>query len=249
MIRILLSGAGGKMGGAVADACDPLCIVVAGIDINDTAGSSFPIYKSYDDVQKIVDVIIDASHPDSLSPLLKYAIMKSLPLVLATTGYDKEQEEIIREASYKIPIMRSPNFSIGISVLLELAKKAAALLPGCDIEIVEAHHRMKTDSPSGTALTIANALTEGSPCRGILKGRKPEDGRRESNQIGIHSIRGGTGTGDHSVLFLMDGESIELKHSSHGREIFARGALQAAKWLVGKPAGLYSMKDMMRSTT
>jgi len=246
MIRIILSGAGGKMGGATADACDPSCKIVAGIDIKDIADSPFPIYRSINDVNEDADVIIDASHPDLLAPLLEYAAFKNLPLVLAATGMNPKQEEGILETAKLIPIMRSANFSIGISVLTDLAIKAANLLPGCDIEIVEAHHRMKIDSPSGTALTIANALVDASPCREILKGRKPEDGRREPNQIGIHSIRGGAGTGDHSVYFLMDGETIELKHSSHGREIFARGALQAAKWLIGKRAGLYGMKDMIQ---
>ena len=243
-MRILLSGACGRMGRAIAEICDPPSRIVAGVD-QFICGAPFPIYASFADIKESADAIIDVSHPDVLAPLLDYAIARVLPLVIATTGANAAQEQRITDAARHIPVMRSPNFSIGINVLRELAVKAAAMLPDSDIEIVESHHRMKADSPSGTALDIANALTAADNRRHILNGRKPEDGRREPHQIGVHSIRGGSGTGDHSVYFMMDGETIELKHASHGREIFARGALRAAAWLMDKPPGLYGMADIL----
>ncbi|MDR2505134.1 MAG: 4-hydroxy-tetrahydrodipicolinate reductase [Oscillospiraceae bacterium] len=245
MIRIILSGAGGRMGRAVAAACDQSCVIAAGVDSRDVSGLPYPIYKSVAEVAEQADVIVDFSHPDAVYGLLDYARTRALPLVLATTGYAAEHDAAISAASLQIPVIRSSNFSVGVSVLMEIVSNAASLLPGADIEIVESHHRMKADSPSGTALTLIEAIKEVSPCRAVLAGRRSEDGKREQRQIGVHSVRGGLGAGDHNVMFLLDGETIEIRHTAHGRDIFAQGALQAAKWIAGKSAGLYSMRDIL----
>ncbi|MDR2657837.1 MAG: 4-hydroxy-tetrahydrodipicolinate reductase [Oscillospiraceae bacterium] len=258
MTRILLHGARGRMGQAVAaialetlkDAgltVDETPVIVAGVDSRDDgAAQPFPIYGALDDVKEAADVVIDFTRPETLTALLTFARDRRTALVLATTGYDEADMMRITAASRDIAIFRSANYSVGVYVLTELARRAALTLSGCDVEIAETHHRTKLDAPSGTALALARAIGEANPTPLIPRyGRAPNEPPRQQGEMGIHAIRGGTAAGDHSVLFLMDGETIELTHRAHSRDVFARGALRAAQWVATKPAGLYGMNDML----
>ncbi|MDR1569500.1 MAG: 4-hydroxy-tetrahydrodipicolinate reductase [Oscillospiraceae bacterium] len=249
MTRIILSGACGRMGQTVAAISDPSCPIVAGVDFRAAGSSSFPIYTQFNDVREQADVVVDFSHPDALSDLLRFSQERSIALVLATTGYTDADEQSILRAAEHIPIIHSANFSMGISVLVALVRRAAESLPGCDIEIIEAHHRMKADAPSGTALALAREIADVSACETTFRyGRDPSSPPRSRHEIGLHSVRGGTGAGEHEAIFLLDGETLTLKHQAQTRDIFAHGALHAAKWIVGRAPGLYGMSDMIRRT-
>ena len=192
-------------------------------------------------------MIIDFSHPSALEPLLAYATAHKIPAVIATTGLSAEQKEQLAEAAKEIPLFFSANMSLGINLLISLAKKAAALLEeSFDIEIIERHHNQKIDAPSGTALAIADGISE------VLKNppeyvydRHSVRRKRKKNEIGLHAVRGGTIVGDHEVLFAGNDEVIELKHSAASKEVFAVGAVKAAKFLAGKRPGMYSMTDLV----
>jgi len=243
MIRVILHGAGGKMGRAFAALAQETnaISIVAGVDAR-VAELDFPLYQDLKTVQETADVLLDFSRPDALDNLLKYG----LPLVLAATGYSNEDLDRIHQASKQIAIFQSANLSIGVSLLNDLVSRAATVLLPCDVEIVEAHHRAKVDAPSGTALTLAHAVTEAArqslPYR---HGRAPKDPPRSIGEIGIHAIRGGSSVGEHSVLFLLDGETIELRHCALNRDIFARGALRAVQFIAGCEPGLYGMTDLI----
>jgi 4-hydroxy-tetrahydrodipicolinate reductase len=222
-------------------------VVVAGVDSR--AGSQslpFPLYSGLDDVREHADVVVDFTRPEALTGLLSFAHERHAALVLATTGYDEADMMRVAAASRGSAIFRSANFSVGVYVLTELARRAALTLPGCDAEITETHHRAKLDAPSGTALALARAIEEANAGPLIPRyGRAPNEPPRQRGELGIHALRGGSAPGDHSVYFLMDGETIELTHRAHSRDVFARGALQAARWIAPKPPGLYGMNDML----
>lgn len=248
MIRLLLNGAAGRMCRVIAEkaAGDDSCSVACGIDSTQLP-ASFPVYKTPAEVKEKVDVIIDFSHPSALSGILEYAVGKGIPIVVATTGFGPCEKELIAEASKTIPVFFSANMSIGVNLLLSLVKKAASVLQNdYDIEIVEKHHNQKIDAPSGTAVMIADAIAgslDYSPS--YVYDRHSVRAKRSKKEIGIHSIRGGTITGEHEVIFAGQDEIIEIKHSASSRCVFAVGALNAAKFIADKPAGLYSMADLV----
>lgn len=250
MKRILLCGCCGKMGRVITRLVGERddCLIVAGVDLQeDRETGAFPVYSSVDYVEETVDVIIDFSHPSLLSSLLAYAKEHRVPIVLCTTGYTAEQVEELKEASQQTAVFYSRNMSIGINLLIELSKKAAQVLGSdFDIEIVEEHHNQKIDAPSGTALMIADAIRDSldSPVSYVYD-RHSQRKKREKNEIGIHSIRGGTIVGEHEVIFAGNNEVIRLSHSAQSKEVFASGAVNAALFLAEKPAGLYDMSAMV----
>ena len=248
MIKVIICGASGKMGGFVADACksDGDIQVVAGVDkIN--LGQNFPIFGDFKSINTDADVIIDFSNPILLDSILEYAIKTNTAVVLATTGYSDSQIEQIKEASKKVPVFFSFNMSLGVNLTCSLAKKAAAVLgDGFDIEIVEKHHNQKIDAPSGTAIMLANAVNS---CFGGEKvyeyDRHSKRQKRSKKEIGIHSVRGGTIVGEHDVIFAGHDETVTISHSAQSKEVFAVGSVKAAKFLAEKPAGLYDMNSII----
>ncbi|HIT25396.1 MAG TPA: 4-hydroxy-tetrahydrodipicolinate reductase [Candidatus Enterenecus avicola] len=250
MQKILISGCNGHMGRVVADICasDPQVEVVAGIDILGQKNPDFPVFSSPAACDIPADVVIDFSHPSALVTLLEMCQARHLPVVLATTGYDQAQLEAISEAARHIPVFRSANMSLGVNVLLDLVKKAAAVLGGdYDVEIVERHHHRKVDAPSGTALMLADAAASALPYETeYVYDRHDVRKPRDPHEIGISSVRGGTIVGDHTVIFAGRDEVIELSHHAASREVFAVGAVRAAKFLAqGRAPGLYSMSDLL----
>lgn len=246
-MKILLNGICGFMGKEVEKLAKKGYLgaeLVAGIDLFSDGSASVPCSKDFDNAETNVDCIIDFSNHNCTKDLLAFAEKNNLPLVLATTGQTEEEIEEILEASKKIPLFFSANYSVGIAVLIELAKQTAKLMPDAEIEIVETHHNRKIDAPSGTALAIANAIKDVRPDSIINAGRNGIS-KREPNEIGIHSIRMGNVVGEHEVIIGTQNQTITLKHEAHNRALFAEGALSAASFLIGKPAGLYDMKKML----
>lgn len=248
MTNIILCGANGKMGhviqSVVAGRDD--CEIVAGVDIN-TESNGFPVYSTFGEIKETADVIIDFSNPALLDSMLAFSENKKIPVVIATTGYDDKQKKQIEKASEKCAVFFTYNMSMGINLLANLAKKATEVLGSdFDIEIVEKHHNQKIDAPSGTALMLADAI-----CEEIDDNMKYEYDRhskrekRSKNEIGIHSVRGGTIVGEHEIIFAGRDEIITLSHSARSKEIFAVGAVNAAVFMSGKDSGMYSMKDLI----
>ncbi len=251
MKNILLNGCNGKMGQVITSCVEQRsdCRIAAGFDINTTMLSDFPVFSDPEGYTGDADVIIDFSHPSALSGLLKFAKKRELPIVVATTGLSPEQVEEVKDASKSIPVFYSGNMSLGINLLMELAKKATAVLGGSfDIEIVEQHHNQKIDAPSGTALMLADCISSALPEQPrYVYDRHSQRKKRDKGEIGIHSIRGGTIVGEHEVIFAGRDEVITLSHSAHSKEIFATGSVNAALFLIGKQPGLYNMGDLVAS--
>ena len=249
MKKLILSGANGKMGHVIVSFVSerPDCKIVAGIDRDTTEYGGFPIYASPSSCNVPADCIIDFSHPSLLASILEYAVHTSTPIVVATTGLSEEQIALLRKTSDVIPVFFSFNMSLGVNLLADLAKRAAAVLGhSFDIEIVEKHHNQKIDAPSGTAILLANAINHmESDCYEYVYDRHTKRQKRTKNEIGIHSIRGGTIVGEHDVIFAGKDEIITLSHSAMSKDIFATGAVNAAMFLCGKPAGLYHMGDLV----
>ncbi len=249
MLNIVLSGCMGKLGQAIVrmSLMREDMKIIAGVDINDTVTSSFPVFASFSELPVDCDVILDASNPIIIADILKYATDKSKPLVLATTGYNDEQLALINAAAKKIPVFMSYNMSIGINLLCEISKAVAKVLgDSFDVEIVEAHHNQKLDAPSGTAIMLADSIKEGLDFEPEYTfERKSRREKRAKNEIGIHSIRGGTIIGEHEIIFAGHDEIIKLSHSAMSKEIFAVGALNAVKYISNKPTGKYTMKDFV----
>ena len=249
MVKIAIAGANGKMGGVIAKLAAERtdCKVIAGIDLNTVPNGSFPIVKSPFDLPEKPEVIIDFSHPSALEDLLSYCKMNSVPAVFATTGYTEEQISSIKQSAEQIPVFFTFNMSLGINLLVELGKQAARVLGGqFDVEIVEKHHNLKKDAPSGTAIMLAEAINKelGGKMNYVYDRhsvRKP----REANEIGMHSIRGGTIVGEHDIIFAGHDEVITLSHSAGSKEVFAAGAVNAAVYLAGREKGLYDMSDLL----
>lgn len=247
MVKIILVGAGGKMGRVITECVEKRdnCEIVAGVD-KVAVEAPFPVVDDISKVSVDADVIIDFSHPSTLNGILEYATSKGLPVVLATTGYDNEQIDKINEYSKKIPVFFTYNMSIGVNLIADLAKRAAAVLSDdFDIEIVEAHHNQKIDAPSGTALMLADAITADLDNYYYEYDRHSKRQKREKKEIGIHAIRGGTIVGEHQVIFAGRDEIVTLSHSARSKEIFATGAVNAAIYMKGKSAGLYTMSDLV----
>lgn len=249
MKRIILSGCNGQMGKAITKCVMERddCEIVAGIDFNTERYSDFPVFSSINECTVAADVVIDFSHPSALSPLLAYCKANKYPAVIATTGLSCEQKTEIEEASKEIPVFFSANMSIGVSLLSELAKTAAKVLGGgFDIEIVEAHHNKKVDAPSGTALMLADAISDALEEKPVYEfDRHSKREKRTKNEIGIHSVRGGTIVGEHEIIFAGHDEMIKLTHVAASKEIFAVGAVNAGVFLCGKAPALYNMGDMV----
>jgi 4-hydroxy-tetrahydrodipicolinate reductase len=250
MTRILLSGCCGKMGRFVASAVAGRkdCEIVAGIDIVDDRSLGFPVFSNYDEVQVKADVIIDFSNPSLLPAMLDYAVKTNTGIVLATTGLTDEQIKAVEDAGNTVPVFFSYNMSIGVSLLCELSKVAAKVLGnGFDVEIVEAHHNQKLDAPSGTAIMLGNAVKEELPEAYFEYDRHSKRQKRDANEIGIHSIRGGTIVGEHSVMFAGNDEIVTLSHSARSRAIFATGAVNAAVFIADKNSGMFNMGDLVKA--
>ena len=250
MLKVIISGYNGTMGRVLAECVkkDNELELVCGVARSaDEKGhhSDTKLYKTMTDVTEKADVIIDFSHHETLEPILSYALKNNTPVVLATTGYDENDLHKIEEASKNIPILLSSNTSLGVNILIKLVKDASKMLEGFDIEIIEKHHNIKEDAPSGTATMIANAIKEVLPESENTHGRYGRDCKRKPNEIGIHSIRGGNIISDHDVIFAGDNEVLTLNHHSQSDEVFANGSIIAAKFLIGKQSGLYKMSDIL----
>ncbi|MDR3294119.1 MAG: 4-hydroxy-tetrahydrodipicolinate reductase [Clostridiales bacterium] len=252
MIKILIIGISGKMGRMIYSQLqnNDKSEVVAGVDrYAVTLDFKVPVFADIKDCAVAADVIIDFSRPESLSDILPYAIKNKLPLVLATTGHTPDQSEEIKRASTEIPIFMSSNMSLGINLLIALAKQAAGFLGNnFDIEIIEQHHNQKADSPSGTALSIARAINDVfSDNKEFIYGRCGNASKRRPSEIGIHAVRGGTIVGKHDVLFIGNDEVITVTHEASSRQVFAAGAIRAAEYIIGKKPKMYNMDDLLET--
>lgn len=249
MIKILLSGAHGRMGKAVLAATESSggrLEVISGVDIAD-GNSTFPVYHDINLTVEKPDVIIDFSHHTSLPSIMEYAVKHNIPAVIATTGHTDEESAIMKKSAEHIPVFFSRNMSLGVNLLIALCKKASEILgEDFDIEIIEKHHHNKLDAPSGTALMIADAISEVRAESEYVYDRHNVRKKRESKEIGIHAVRGGSIIGEHEVIFAGKDELITLSHSAASRELFATGALKAAEFIVGKSAGMYCMDDLLK---
>lgn len=243
-MKLIVNGAGGHMGREIVRlAKENYCGSCLAAAVDPMAAGNGIVARLEDAAPG--DIIIDFSHHSCTASLLQYACGKNLPVVIATTGHTAEEKQLIAEAATQIPVFYSGNFSVGIATLCALAKQTAAMFPDADIEIVETHHNRKVDAPSGTALMLANAIQEVRTGAEIHCGRSGY-GRREAGEIGIQSIRRGDIVGIHEVIVSTQTQTISLKHEAHNRALFAEGAITAAKFLLGKPAGLYDMQSMIR---
>lgn len=243
-MKVLLSGYEGHMGKEViklAEAGFCEAQIVTGVDVN---AQGAPCVASFDQADGSEDVIVDFSHHSSTLDLLAYAKKVNKPLVLATTGQTPEEKQAILDASKEIPLFFAANYSLGIALLIDLAKKTAATMPDAEIEIIEMHHDRKLDAPSGTALAIADGIKEVRPQAAVVTGRSGY-GKRTPDEIGISAVRMGNIVGIHEVMVGTQNQTITLKHEAHSRALFAEGALMAAKFMVGKEPGLYDMKSMI----
>jgi len=219
--------------------------LVAGVSPKHHDVDGFNTYSSFADVKEDSDVVIDFSNPLALDGILEYCLKTKTPVVLATTGYNDEEMEKIHEAAKQIPVFLSFNMSLGVNILLKLVKEAAKNLANFDIEIIEKHHNKKVDSPSGTAVMIANAVKEIREQSEFIYGRHGRTGKRQQNEVGIHAVRGGTIVGEHSAIFAGNDEILEINHSARSKNVFAEGAIAAAKYLVNQEPGFYNMDDML----
>ena len=249
MKTILLCGCNGKMGRVITRCVSERtdCRIAAGIDISGAAEDDYPVVTSPEQLNLDADVMIDFSHPSALNALLDYALKHKTPAVFCTTGYSSEQVQSIRKASESIPVFYSGNMSLGINLLIALAKTAVSVLSdGFDVEIIEKHHNQKIDAPSGTALMIADAVSDcmAQPAEYVYD-RHAQRKKRAKNEIGIHSVRGGSIVGEHEILFAGHDETVSISQSAQSKEIFAVGAVNAAVFLAGKKPGLYNMNDLI----
>ena len=250
MVRIIMHGCNGRMGRFITTyaAEDESLKVVAGVDPYTGVANEYPVYPQISEVTEEADVIIDFGTASAVDALLDYAVSKNLPVVLCTTGLSEEQLKKLSEASKKIAILRSANMSLGINTLINILKTVAKPLAeaGFDIEVLEKHHNQKLDAPSGTALALADAVNETLNNEyEYVYDRSTRREKRPKKEIGISAVRGGSIVGEHDVIFAGTDEVITLSHSAYSRAVFAKGALSAAKFLAGKPAGMYSMNDVI----
>lgn len=254
MIKIVVSGIGGHMGKILSDMIinknDNNIELVAGVDkflsVDSLYDGKVKCFKSFTEVNVDYDFVIDFSHHDMTKELVESAVKNNKTLIIATTGQNEDELKMIKNASKNIPIFFAANYSLGVTVLIDLAKKAVATFDDADIEIVETHHNRKIDAPSGTALAIGNAIKEVRPNANFVLGRNGHK-KREKDDIGINSIRRGNIVGIHEVLISTNSQTITLKHEAHDRAVFAEGALSATKFMLGKGAGLYNMDDIVKN--
>ncbi len=243
-MNIILNGSNGRMGRIVAEAVEQggAHAVVAKVDWSYAAGDGYSELKQYEGP---ADVVIDFSSHAATQAVTEYCVSRGLPVVIATTGQTDAELDMIRAAAKAVPVFLSGNMSIGVAVLADLARRAAAMFPEADIEIIERHHNQKLDVPSGTALLLARRIQEARPDSELLIGRH-ENGKRTRREIGIHSLRYGNEVGTHEIIIAAGNETLTLKHEAEDRSLFARGALAAAEFLAGREPGLYDMKDIVK---
>lgn len=249
MTNIILHGCGGKMGQVVASIAenDPACQIVAGIDAR-AINANYPVFTDIESCNVEADAIIDFSTATAVPSLLSFAKERQIPVVVCTTGLSEETMKLLEDSSKDVAVLKSANMSVGVNLLMNLVQKAAQMLADSnfDIEIIEKHHNQKIDAPSGTALALADSINEAMDHQyTYVYDRSQSREKREKNELGIHAMRGGTIVGEHDVIFAGKDEIIELNHTAMSKEIFAVGAIKAAKYLKGKPAGFYTMKHVM----
>ncbi len=250
MVKAMMHGANGKMGQVITGICkeDPDIEIVCGIDIVNDKDNGYPVFTSFDACTETPEVIIDFSAAVAVDALLDYAEAKKIPVVLCSTGLSEAQLARVKQVSEKVAVLKSANMSLGINTIIKLLKDAANVFApaGFDIEIVEKHHNQKVDAPSGTALALADAVNE---ARGneyeYVYDRSQVRKKRDKKELGISAVRGGNIVGEHEVIFAGLDEVIEIKHTAYSKSVFAKGAVEAAKFLAGKPAGLYDMADVI----
>ena len=250
MVKIIMHGCNGHMGQVISGIVekDPDAEIVAGIDIADQGKNSYPVFTDIDACQVEADAIIDFSSAKATDKLLEYSAARQIPVVLCSTGSSQEQLAKVEETSRKVAVLNSANMSLGINTLLKLVQDAAKVLAaaGFDMEIVEKHHRLKLDAPSGTALALADSINEAMDNQyHYVYDRSQKREKRDDKEIGISAVRGGTIVGEHEIIFAGQDEVIEFKHTAYSKAIFGKGAVEAAKFLAGKPAGRYDMSDVI----
>ena len=250
MVRAIMHGCNGYMGQVITGLVreDDGIEIVAGIDPVDCRDNGYPVFAGIKDCDVEADVIIDFASAKATDALLAYGVERRIPMVLCTTGLTKEQLQAVEDASRKVAVLKSANMSLGVNMLLKLLKEAANILApaGFDIEIVEKHHNRKVDAPSGTALALADSINEslGNTYEYTFD-RSQKHEKRKPKEIGISAVRGGTIVGDHDVIFAGTDEVITFSHTAYSRAVFGKGAIQAAKFLAGKPAGHYQMSHVI----
>ena len=248
MIKVLVHGSNGKMGTHVLEciAKNSELELFCGVDPKTTGCENYKYYDSFDKVEGKADVIIDFSFHTLVKGVLDYAVKTETPVLIATTALDDEDKKAVAKASQKVPVFLAANMSVGVALLADFAKQAAKMFPDADIEIVESHHNRKVDAPSGTAIMLANAVNQEFDDNKIYEyDRHSKRQKRSKNEIGIHSVRGGTIVGEHDVIFAGHDEVITVSHAAYSREVFAVGAVRAAKFLHNKEPGLYDMNSIM----
>lgn len=250
MVKIIMHGCNGHMGQVISGIVekDPDAEIVAGIDIADQGKNRYPVFTDIDACQVEADAIIDFSSAKATDKLLEYSAARQIPVVLCSTGLSQEQLAKVEETSRKVAVLKSANMSLGINTLLKLVQDAAKVLAaaGFDMEIVEKHHRLKLDAPSGTALALADSINEAMDNQyHYVYDRSQKREKRDDKEIGISAVRGGTIVGEHEIIFAGQDEVIEFKHTAYSKAIFGKGAVEAAKFLAGKPAGRYDMSDVI----
>ena len=250
MVKVIMHGCNGKMGQTITGliAADEEIEIVAGIDTYDDGRNSYPVFADINRCDVEADAVIDFSTAAAIDALLDYCVQKKLPCVLCSTGLSEAQLDKVKDASTKTAVLKSANMSLGINMLLKLLKEAASILApaGFDIEIVEKHHNLKVDAPSGTALALADSIREelDGDYRYVYD-RSTKREKRSQTEIGISAVRGGTIVGDHDVIFAGADEVVTFSHRAYSKAVFGKGAIQAAKFLKGKPAGMYDMSDVI----
>ena len=250
MVRMIMHGCNGRMGHVIVDLCkeDPDREVVAGVDAFGENNYDFPVFKSLSECDAKADVIVDFSNASAVPGLLDYCVSGNMPVVLCSTGLSGEQLDKVKEASAKVAVLKSANMSVGVNALIKVLKEVSPLFAaaGFDIEIVEKHHNQKLDAPSGTAIALADSINESLDNEyEYVNDRSSRREKRPVKEIGISAVRGGTIVGDHDVIFAGHDEVVTLSHRAYSRAIFGKGAIQAAKFLAGKSAGMYDMSDVL----
>lgn len=251
MVKMIMHGCGGAMGQVITGlaAADEMIEIAAGIDLSPVEDSPYPVFASLDECNVKADVIVDFSTAKAVDGLLKYCSETGMPVVLCTTGLSEEQIGALKRASASAPVLRSANMSLGVNLLLKLVKDAARVLAGSgfDIEIVEKHHNQKMDAPSGTAIALADSINSAmGDSYGYTYDRSARREKRNPREIGISAVRGGSIVGEHDVIFAGKDEVVTFSHTAYSKAIFAKGAIEAAKFLAGRKPGLYTMADVVR---
>lgn len=250
MVRVIMNGCNGKMGqvitGIIAE--DAQAEIVAGIDVYDGIKNPYPVFSNIADCNVDADVIIDFSNAKAIDGLLDYVETKKIPVVLCTTGLSEEQLQRVEKVSKEVAVLKSANMSLGINTIMKLLQQAVQVFApaGYDVEIVEKHHNQKLDAPSGTAIALADSMNEVMDHQyEYIYDRSQRRQKRDAKELGISAVRGGTIVGEHEVIFAGTDEVIEIKHTAYSKAVFAKGAVEAAKFLAGKPAGLYDMSHVI----